>query len=69
MKNGLETQPIVGRMQAKLIRVLADTEVKQKLLVHGLEVNGGVAACAGKFINEERRKRCGVIHAAGLGEE
>jgi hypothetical protein len=55
MKNGMETQPIVGRMQAKVIRVLADTEVKQKLLVHGLEVDGGVAACSGKFINEERR--------------
>ena len=55
MKNGMETQPIVGRMQAKVIRVLADTEVKQKLLVHGLKVNGGVAAESGKFINEERR--------------
>jgi hypothetical protein len=45
MKNGMETQPIVGRIQANVIRVIADTEVKQKPLVHGLEVNGGVAAC------------------------
>jgi hypothetical protein len=44
MKNGMDTQPIVDRMQAKFIRVLADTEVKQKPLVQGLEVNGGVTA-------------------------
>lgn len=69
MKNGMETQPIVGRIQANVIRVIADTEVKQKPLVHGLEVNGGVAACSGMFINEERRKWSGVIRAAGLEEE
>ena len=40
----MDTQPIVDRMQAKFIRVLADTEVKQKPLVQGLEVNGGVTA-------------------------
>ena len=69
MKNGMDTQPIVDRMQAKVIRVLADTEVKQKPLVQGLEVNGGVAAESGKFINEETRKWGGLIRAAGLKGE
>jgi tripartite-type tricarboxylate transporter receptor subunit TctC len=65
MAPGATPQSIVDRMQAKVIRVLADTEVKQTPLVHGLEVNGGVAAEAGKFINEETRKWGGVIRAAG----
>ena len=43
--------------------------MKQKPLVQGLEVNGGVAAESGKFIDEETRKWGGVIRAAGLEEE
>jgi tripartite-type tricarboxylate transporter receptor subunit TctC len=37
-------QPIVDRLQAEVIRVLADPEVKQKLLRQGLEARPGTAA-------------------------
>jgi hypothetical protein len=56
MKNGMDTQPIVDRMQARVIRMLADTEFKQKLLVQGLELNAGRCR-SGKFIDEKPRKR------------
>jgi hypothetical protein len=52
----MDTQPIVDRMQAKVIRMLADTEFKQKLLVQGLELNAGRCR-SGKFIDEKPRKR------------
>ena len=45
--------------------MLADPEVKQKLLFQGLEV-AGVAARLGKFIDEETPKWGEVIRAAGL---
>ena len=62
-------QPIVDRLQAEVIRVLADPEVKQKLLAQGLEANGGTAAEFGKFIDDETRKWGEVIRAAGLKGE
>jgi tripartite-type tricarboxylate transporter receptor subunit TctC len=62
-------QPIVDRLEAEVIRVLADPEVKQKLLVQGLEANGGTAAEFGKFIDDETRKWGEVIRAAGLKGE
>jgi tripartite-type tricarboxylate transporter receptor subunit TctC len=62
-------QPIVDRLEAEVIRVLADPEVKQKLLVQGLEANGGTGAEFGKFIDDETRKWGEVIRAAGLKGE
>jgi tripartite-type tricarboxylate transporter receptor subunit TctC len=62
-------QPIVDRLQAEVIRALADPEVKQKLLAQGLEANGGTAAEFGKFIDDETRKWGEVIRAAGLKGE
>jgi tripartite-type tricarboxylate transporter receptor subunit TctC len=62
-------QPIVDRLEAEAIRVLADPEVKQKLLVQGLEANGGTATEFGKFIDDETRKWGEVIRAAGLKGE
>ena len=56
-------------MQAEVIRVLADPEVKQKLLVQGLEARPGTAAEFGKFIDDETRKWGEVIRAAGLKGE
>ncbi|MCK1516356.1 tripartite tricarboxylate transporter substrate binding protein [Bradyrhizobium sp. 190] len=60
---------IVDRLQAEVIRVLADPEVKQKLLAQGLEARPGTAAEFGKFIDDETRKWGEVIRAAGLKGE
>jgi tripartite-type tricarboxylate transporter receptor subunit TctC len=60
---------VVDRLQAEIGRALADPEVKQKLLVQGLEVHGGTAAEFGKFIDDETRKWSEVIRAAGLKGE
>ena len=62
-------QPIVDRLQAEVIRVLGDGEVKQKLVVQGLEARPGTAAEFGKFIDDETRKWGEVIRAAGLKGE
>ena len=62
-------QPIVGRMQAEIIRALADAEVKQKLLAQGLEARAGTAADFGKFIDDETRKWGDLIRATGLKGE
>ena len=62
-------QPIVEKLQAEVIRALADPEVKQKLAAQGLEANGGTAAEFGKFIDDETRKWGEVIRAAGLKGE
>jgi tripartite-type tricarboxylate transporter receptor subunit TctC len=62
-------KPIVERLQAEVIRALADPEVKQKLVVQGLEAKPGTAAEFGKFIDDETRKWGEVIRAAGLKGE
>ncbi len=55
--------------QDEAFRALADPEVKQKLLVQGLEARGGSAAEFGKFVDDETRKWTEVIRAAGLKGE
>lgn len=60
---------IVERLQDEVVRALADPEVKQKLLVQGLEARGGTAAEFGKFVDDETRKWTEVIRAAGLKGE
>lgn len=62
-------QPIVDRLQAEIVRALGDPEVKQKLLVQGLEARPGTAAEFGKFIDDETRKWGEVIRAGGLKGE
>lgn len=57
---------IVDRMQDEVMRALADPEVKQKLLIQGLEARGGTGAEFAKFIDDETRKWTEVIRAAGL---
>ena len=49
--------------------MLADPEVKQKLLVQGLEARPGTAGEFGRFIDDETRKWGEVIRAAGLKGE
>jgi tripartite-type tricarboxylate transporter receptor subunit TctC len=56
-------------LQAEVIRVLADPEVKQKLIAQGLEARPGTATDFGKFIDDETRKWGEVIRAAGLKGE
>jgi tripartite-type tricarboxylate transporter receptor subunit TctC len=56
-------------LQAEVIRVLADPEVKQKLLAQGLEARPGTAGEFGTFIDDETRKWGEVIRAAGLKGE
>ncbi len=60
---------IVDRLQDEIVRALTDPEVKQKLLVQGLEARGGSAAEFGKFIDDETRKWSELIRAAGLKGE
>ncbi len=62
-------RPIVERLQAEILRALENPEVKQKLLVQGLEVHGGTAAEFGKFIDDETARWGEVIREAGLKGE
>jgi tripartite-type tricarboxylate transporter receptor subunit TctC len=60
---------IVERMQDEIIRALADPEIRQKLLVQGLEARGGTAAEFGTFIDAENEKWSKLIREAGLKGE
>ncbi|WP_454616434.1 Bug family tripartite tricarboxylate transporter substrate binding protein [Bradyrhizobium cenepequi] len=60
---------IVDRLQDKIVRILADPDVKQKLFAQGLEVRGSTAAAFGAFIDEETRKWGQLIRDAGLKGE
>jgi tripartite-type tricarboxylate transporter receptor subunit TctC len=60
---------IVERLQAEILRALENPEVKQKMLVQGLEVRSGTAAEFGKFIDDETAKWGEVIREAGLKGE
>lgn len=60
---------IVDRLQAEIMRALADPEVKQKLLAQGLEVHTSTAAEFSQFIDAETRKWSEVIREAGLKGE
>jgi hypothetical protein len=60
---------IVARLEAEIVRALADPEVKKKLLVQGLEPRPGSAAAFGKFIDDETRKWSELIREAGLKGE
>ena len=60
---------IVDRLQDEVIRALADPEVKQKLLIQGLEARGGTAAEFGRFVDDETRKWSELIRVAGLKGE
>jgi tripartite-type tricarboxylate transporter receptor subunit TctC len=62
-------QAIVDRLQAEIVRALDSPEVKQKLLVQGLEARSGSAAEFGKFIDDETRKWSALIREAGLKGE
>jgi tripartite-type tricarboxylate transporter receptor subunit TctC len=69
MAPGATPRGIVDRMQDEIIRALADAEIKQKLLVQGLEARGGTAAEFGQFIDAETEKWSKLIREAGLKGE
>lgn len=60
---------IVCRLQDEVMRAPADPEVKQKLLVQGLEARDGSAAESGQIIDDETRKWSELIRVAGLKGE
>ncbi|HEY8332658.1 MAG TPA: tripartite tricarboxylate transporter substrate binding protein [Tardiphaga sp.] len=60
---------IINRFQDEIVRALADPDVKQKLVVQGLEARGGTAAEFEKFIDDETRKWSELIRQAGLKGE
>jgi tripartite-type tricarboxylate transporter receptor subunit TctC len=62
-------QAIVDRLQAEIVRALDNPEVKQKLLVQGLEARSGSAVEFGKFIDDETGKWSTLIREAGLKGE
>ena len=62
-------EPIVERLQAEVMRALADDGVKQKLLAQGLEAYPKSGADFGVYIDRETERWGGLIREAGLKGE
>ncbi len=62
-------RPVVDKLEAEINHALSDPDVKQKLLVQGLEAHPGSAAEFGQFIDDETRKWSALIQEAGLKGE
>lgn len=62
-------RPIVEKLEREIIRALGESEVKQKLVVQGLEASPRPAAEFGKFIDDETAKWGKLIREAGLKGE
>jgi tripartite-type tricarboxylate transporter receptor subunit TctC len=60
---------VVARLQAEVNQVLAQPEVKQKLLEVGLEALGGTPAEFRKFIDDETARWTEVIRKSGIKGE
>jgi tripartite-type tricarboxylate transporter receptor subunit TctC len=60
---------VVDKLQAEVLRALADPAVKDRLTAQGLEVRAGSGAEFGQFIDNETRKWTGLIRDAGLKGE
>jgi tripartite-type tricarboxylate transporter receptor subunit TctC len=63
------SRAIVDKLQAEVLRTLADPAVRDRLTAQGLEVRGGTATEFGQFIDDETRKWTGLIRDAGLKGE
>jgi tripartite-type tricarboxylate transporter receptor subunit TctC len=61
--------PIVEQFQKTVLTVLADADVKKKLLAQGLEAHGMSGADFGKFIDEQADKWGKVIREANIKAE
>jgi tripartite-type tricarboxylate transporter receptor subunit TctC len=62
-------QPVVDKIEAEVLRALAEPAIKDKLTAQGLEVRAGTAAAFAKFIDDETRKWSALIRATGLKGE
>ena len=62
-------RPILDRLEAEILRALADPDVKERLVKLGLESHGRSAAEFGAFIDEETRKWSAIIREVGLKGE
>lgn len=60
---------IVDKLQAEILRALAEPAIKDKLTAQGLEVRAGSAAEFGQFIDSETQKWTKLIRDAGLKGE
>lgn len=60
---------IVDKLQAEVLRALADPGIKDRLTAQGLEVRAGTAAEFGQFIDNETQKWTALIREAGLKGE
>ena len=60
---------IVDKLQAEVLRALAEPTIKDKLTAQGLEVRAGTAAEFGQFIDNETQKWTRLIREAGLKGE
>lgn len=60
---------IIDKLEAEVLRALANPAIKDKLTAQGLEVRAGTAAEFSQFIDNETRKWTGLIREAGLKGE
>jgi tripartite-type tricarboxylate transporter receptor subunit TctC len=60
--------PIVDRMQSEVGQALADTNIRQKLAVQGLDVHYLPGPEFGKFIDSETEKWGRIIREAGINK-
>ncbi|MEY9885924.1 Bug family tripartite tricarboxylate transporter substrate binding protein [Bradyrhizobium sp. USDA 329] len=60
---------IVDKLQAEVLRALAEPAIKDKLTAQGLEVRAGTGAEFGRFIDNETQKWTKLIRDAGLKGE
>ena len=59
----------VDKLQAEVLRALAEPVIKDKLTAQGLEVRPASAAAFGQFIDNETQKWSALIREAGLKGE
>jgi tripartite-type tricarboxylate transporter receptor subunit TctC len=69
MAQAATPRPIVEKLQAAVLRALDDPDIKQKLLIQGLEAHGRTGAEFARFIDDETAKWSKVIEDAGLKEK
>ena len=62
-------QPVVARLNAELVKILAMADVREKLANHGVEPGGGSPESLGRFLVCEVAKWGDVVREAGIRTE
>ena len=62
-------QPVVARLNAELVKILAMADVREKLANHGVEPGGGSPESLGRFLVSEVAKWGDVVREAGIRTE